>query len=180
MQISLRVVCVNTYGLYTCSYVFTHRLILSVSEMRNKSDRPNASTNKVAKRSDSSASSQPKTPKSKMQSWKRGGCRCLGVLVPNNIVVTLFYRVTEAPEPAATNRSVRGSILHYIYQNTLGQSLRSQTRRVTVSTQADCLKASTYLQMMTLLLILQRYLFHHFKKSQHLSTRLNESRVDDS
>lgn len=43
----------------------------------------------------------------------------------------LFYLVTEPPKPvAAQRRSVHGSILHYIYQNTLGQSLHSHMRQV--------------------------------------------------
>lgn len=45
--------------------------------------------------------------------------------------VLLIYLVTEPVKPvAAQRRRVHGSILHYIYQHTLGQSLHSQMRRV--------------------------------------------------
>ncbi|XP_056906973.1 DNA damage-binding protein 2 isoform X2 [Takifugu flavidus] len=77
--------------------------------MKNKPNKSNASasTERVTKRSDSSSSTLSKKLKSKTESWKQ-----------------------EPPKPvAAQRRSVHGSILHYIYQNTLGQSLHSHMRQ---------------------------------------------------
>lgn len=99
--------------------------------MKKKSNKSNASTGRVTKRSDSSSSTLPKKLKTKKESWKQGWFRCLGILVQNNIFVMMFYLVTDPLKPVTTKRgSVRGSILNYIYQNTLGQSLHSQMRRV--------------------------------------------------
>lgn len=127
-QVSLRIVCINIYRLI---YVFTVRLNLLVSEMKKKSDRSTASTERVTKRSDSSSSSLTKKLKSKKESWKRGWYWCPSVLVLNNIFVMMFYLVTDPLKSVATKRkSDHGNILHYIYQNTLGQRLHSQMRRV--------------------------------------------------